>query len=60
MPHIRYTGYCKGDKYIVNGQKTWTSFAQWANWIFCLIHTDSDANLQKGISLLLISMDIFG
>jgi alkylation response protein AidB-like acyl-CoA dehydrogenase len=46
--------------YIVNGQKTWTSFAQWANWIFCLVRTHSDGRPQEGISFLLIDMSTPG
>ncbi|OAI94792.1 acyl-CoA dehydrogenase family protein [Pseudomonas putida] len=45
-----------GDGYRVNGQKIWTSFAQWANWIFCLVRTHSDGRQQEGISFLLIDM----
>ncbi len=45
-----------GDVYIVSGQKTWTSFAHWANWIFCLVRTRSDGKPQAGISFLLIDM----
>ncbi len=48
------------DIYIVNGQKTWTSFAQWANWIFCLVRTHSDGRPQEGISFLLIDMSTPG
>ena len=36
----------EGDFYIVNGQKTWTSFAQWGDWIFCLVRTNPDAKAQ--------------
>src|SRR5271165_4709 len=46
----------RGDHYLVNGQKTWTSFAHWANWIFCLVRTRSDGKPQEGISFLLIDM----
>jgi alkylation response protein AidB-like acyl-CoA dehydrogenase len=46
----------KGDRYIVNGQKTWTSYAQYADWIFCLVRTDSEVKPQDGISLILIDM----
>ncbi|NMF88573.1 acyl-CoA dehydrogenase family protein [Aromatoleum petrolei] len=46
----------QGDKYVINGQKTWTSFAHWANWIFCLVRTDPEAKPQAGISFLLIDM----
>jgi pimeloyl-CoA dehydrogenase large subunit len=45
-----------GDTYIVNGQKTWTTSAQNANWIFCLVRTDPQAKKQMGISFLLIDM----
>jgi alkylation response protein AidB-like acyl-CoA dehydrogenase len=46
----------RGTDYIVNGQKTWTSFAHWANWIFCLVRTRSTGKPQEGISFLLIDM----
>jgi alkylation response protein AidB-like acyl-CoA dehydrogenase len=45
-----------GDRYIVNGQKTWTTQAQYADWIFCLVRTDLEAKPQRGISFLLIDM----
>ncbi|MDA9521719.1 acyl-CoA dehydrogenase [Bradyrhizobium sp. CCBAU 11434] len=45
-----------GDHYVVNGQKTWTTHAQYADWIFCLVRTDPKAKKQKGISFLLIDM----
>ena len=44
------------DHYIVNGQKTWTTLGQHANWIFCLVRTDPAAKAQEGISFLLIDM----
>ena len=46
----------KGDRYLVNGQKTWITLAQHANWIFCLVRTDPAAKQQAGISFLLIDM----
>lgn len=46
-----------GDHYIVNGQKTWTTWAQYANMIFCLVRTDASASKQQGISFLLIDMN---
>jgi len=49
-----------GDHYIVNGQKTWTTLGQFANWIFCLVRTDPDVKQQEGISFLLIDMDTPG
>jgi pimeloyl-CoA dehydrogenase large subunit len=42
--------------YVVNGQKTWTTLAQYADWIFCLVRTDPTAKKQEGISFLLIDM----
>jgi alkylation response protein AidB-like acyl-CoA dehydrogenase len=47
----------KGDHYVVNGSKIWTSGAQHADWIFCLVRTDPDAPKHDGISFLLFSMD---
>ena len=46
-----------GDHYIVNGTKTWTSHAHFADRMFCLCRTDTDAKFQEGISFLLIDMD---
>lgn len=45
-----------GDHYVVNGQKVWTTYAQWADWLFCLVRTDRDDKPQTGISFLLIDM----
>ena len=45
-----------GDHYIVNGQKTWTTLAQYADWIFNLVRTDPAAKKQEGISFLLMDM----
>jgi alkylation response protein AidB-like acyl-CoA dehydrogenase len=45
-----------GDHYVVNGQKTWTTLGQHADWIFCLVRTDPEAKKQEGISFLLIDM----
>jgi alkylation response protein AidB-like acyl-CoA dehydrogenase len=45
-----------GDHYVVNGQKTWTTLAQYGDWIFNLVRTDPEAQQQRGISFLLIDM----
>ena len=45
-----------GDHYRVTGQKVWTTYAQWADWLFCLVKTDRDVRPQDGISFLLIDM----
>ena len=49
-----------GDDYIVNGSKIWTSGAQGADWIFCLVRTDFDAPKHEGISFLVLDMDTPG
>ncbi len=45
-----------GDHYVVNGAKIWTTYAQHADWIFCLVRTSSEGKKQHGISFLLIDM----
>lgn len=49
-----------GDHYLVNGQKVWTSYADKADWIFCLVRTDSTAPKHLGISFLLFDMATTG
>jgi len=46
----------RGDHYVVNGQKTWNTLGQWADWIFCLVRTGTEGRPQEGISFLLIDM----
>ena len=46
----------KGDVYVVNGQKTWTTLGQYGEWIFCLVRTSHEGKPQTGISFLLIDM----
>ena len=46
----------EGEHYIVNGQKTWTTLGQYADWIFCLVRTSTEGRQQEGISFLLINM----
>ncbi len=50
----------KGDHYIVNGTKVWTSYADEADWIFALVRTDPKAKKQEGITFLLIDMETPG
>ena len=45
-----------GDEYVINGQKTWTTLAQSADWIFCLVRTNPEAKKQLGISFVLVDM----
>jgi alkylation response protein AidB-like acyl-CoA dehydrogenase len=49
-----------GDAYVVNGQKTWNTLGQYADWIFCLVRTDPQAKQQSGITFLLIDMKSAG
>ncbi len=46
-----------GDHYVVNGSKTWTTLAQYADMMFCLVRTDSEVKPQQGISFILIDMN---
>ncbi len=45
-----------GDHFVVTGQKIWTTYVQWADWMFCLVRTSQEDRPQKGISFLLIDM----
>lgn len=56
LASLKTTAVRDGDYYIVNGQKTWTTLAQHANMIFCLVRTDPSVRKQEGISFLLIDM----
>jgi len=56
LASLRTRAVREGDHYIVNGQKTWTSYAHWGDWIFCLVRTNTEAKAQEGISFLLIDM----
>jgi alkylation response protein AidB-like acyl-CoA dehydrogenase len=46
----------EGDEYVINGSKIWTTYAQYADWIFCLVRTNSSGRKQEGITFLLIDM----
>ena len=56
LASLRTRAEKQGDKYIVNGQKMWTTLGQYADWIFCLVRTDTAAKQQEGMSFLLIDM----
>ena len=49
-----------GDEYVLNGSKIWTTHAQWADWIFCLVRTSKEGKPQEGISFLIFPMDLPG
>jgi len=50
----------RGDDFVVNGQKIWTSYADQADWIFCLVRTDPAAPKHEGISFILFDMESAG
>jgi len=61
LASLRTSAVRDGDDWVVNGQKTWTTLGQHADWIFCLVRTDPTAEKrQRGISLLLFPMDTPG
>ena len=49
-----------GDEYVLNGSKIWTTHAQWADWIFCLVRTSKEGKPQEGSSFLVFPMDLPG
>jgi alkylation response protein AidB-like acyl-CoA dehydrogenase len=56
LASLRTAAVRDGGHYVVNGQKTWTTYAQYADWMFCLVRTDPSVKPQEGISFLLIDM----
>jgi len=60
LASLRTTARRENGHYVVSGQKTWTTLAQYSDWIFCLVRTDPAAKKQEGISFLLIDMQTPG
>ena len=56
LASLRTSALRQGDHYVVNGQKTWNTLGQYADWMFCLVRTGSEGRPQQGISFLLIDM----
>ena len=56
LASLRTSAVRQGDHYVVNGQKTWNTLGQYADWIFCLVRTSTAVRQQQGISFLLIDM----
>jgi pimeloyl-CoA dehydrogenase large subunit len=56
LASLKTSAKLEGDHWVINGQKTWTTMAQHADWIFCLCRTDPAAKKQQGISFILVDM----
>lgn len=56
LASLRTKAVRSGDRYIVNGQKIWTTWAHWSNFMFCLVRTSDSGRAQEGITFLLIDM----
>jgi alkylation response protein AidB-like acyl-CoA dehydrogenase len=56
LASLKTRAILKGDHYVVNGQKMWTSYVHWADWLFCLVRTSDESRPQQGISFLLMDL----
>lgn len=57
MAAIRSTARLEGDKYIINGQKTWSTRAVWADWCFCMFRTDPESERHRGLTFILVPLN---
>ena len=57
MAAIRSTAKLEGDKYIINGQKTWSTRAVWADWCFGMFRTDPESERHRGLTFILVPLD---
>ena len=60
LASLRFQAIRDGDHYILNGTKIWTSYAHWADWIFCLARTSKEPRKQEGISFICADMSSVG
>ncbi|KZC38526.1 MULTISPECIES: acyl-CoA dehydrogenase family protein [Rhodanobacter] len=56
LASLRMRAEREGDDYVLNGQKVWNTLGQYADWIFCLVRTDTECKPQRGISFVLVDM----
>ena len=57
MAAIRARAERKGDKYVINGQKIWSTRAVWADWVFGMFRTDPDSQRHRGLPFILVPLD---
>ena len=57
MAAIRSTATREGDHYVINGQKTWSTRAVYADWVFCMFRTDPESQRHKGLTFILVPLD---
>ncbi len=60
LASLKTSAVADGDDYVINGSKIWTTYAHWADMMFCLVRTGNTGKKQEGISFLLIEMDRCG
>jgi alkylation response protein AidB-like acyl-CoA dehydrogenase len=60
MAAIRTKAIRDGDEYVINGQKTWSTRAVFADWVFCIFRTDPDSSRHKGLSFIFVPLDAEG
>jgi len=60
MAAIRSTAVLDGDHYVINGQKTWSTRAVYADWCFCMFRTDPDSERHRGLTFVLVPLDTPG
>ncbi len=60
MAAIRARAVRDGDEWVVSGQKTWSTRAVWADWVFCLLRTDPDSERHRGLSFIVVPLDAPG
>lgn len=60
LASLSFSAQLVGESYVLNGSKIWTTLAQWADWIFCLVRTSQGERKQQGITFLCVDMTSSG